>query len=169
VTGLAAVTAAAVVGIGAATSAPAAYALTRNADGTVTVTINDVANSVAAVNGKFAAMGMDMTVVPVQPTCPDTGNMDDQLMLAPGRSLSDSLTFTPGGVQPGYTGVIAAEQLAGGQVAMTEEAVKPPIPRCFPTTAYTTVKIGDKNGTPAYRIKLATSSTTARRPTTTTP
>lgn len=152
--GLAAVAAAAVLIATAATSAPPAYALTQNPDGSVTVTINDVANAVAAVNAKFAAAGINDTVVPVTADCPATGNLADQLMLEPASSPGDSLTVTRN-VDPGYQGVIAAEQLPDGQVAMTEEAIKPPIPTCFPTTAYTLVKIGEHNGIPVYKITPA--------------
>lgn len=155
--GLAAAGAAVVLGIGAVTSAPPAYAMTQNADGTVTVTINDLADSVAAVNAKFAAMGINETVVPVTASCPDTGNSEDELLLDPDASANQSLNFTPGWKpDPGYQGIVAAEQLPDGQVAMSVEAVQPPIPTCFPATAYKMVQSGDDNGTPVYKLEPAT-------------
>jgi hypothetical protein len=162
VTGLAAVTTAAVLGIGAATNAPPAYAMTQNADGSVTVTINDVADSIGGLNAKFAAMGIEETVVPVESNCPDTGGVEDELQLYPEASMGEALTFKPGAPaswkQYGLTGVIAAEQLPNGQVAMAMEAIKPPVPSCFPTTAYKFVQIGDDNGVPTVTSQAVTPS-----------
>jgi hypothetical protein len=159
---IAAVAAAAVGIIGSVTSTPPAYAMTQHADGSVTVTINDVARSVAAVNARFAAMGIDETVVPVESSCTDTGNIGQELWLDPEGSMSQSLTFTPGvpasWKQGGYTGVIAAEQLSNGKVAMTMEAIKPPVPTCFPATAYKLMRIGSTNGVPTFTKQTVTPS-----------
>jgi hypothetical protein len=160
----AAVVAAAVGIIGAVTSTPPAYAMTQHADGSVTVTINDVADAVAGVNAKFAAMGIDETVVPVESSCPDTGSLEQELQLYPEGSMSESLTFKPGiptaWRQGGYTGVIAAEQLPNGKVAMTMEAIKPPLPKCFPSTAYkmVPVQIGTAHGVPTVTMMQVTPS-----------
>lgn len=130
--GLAAAGAAVVLGIGAATSAPPAYAMTQNADGSYTVTINDIETAIPALNAKFAQMGIDETVVPVTADC--TSKIP--LTADPASKPSDTVTLGPGRkyLDPGYDGVLAAEQLANGQVAMFVGALKPPLPNCFSAT-----------------------------------
>lgn len=167
VTGLAAVTAAAVVGIGAATTAAPAYAMTQNADGSITVTINDLATAIPELNAKLAQMGVDTTIVPVTGNCPDTGNIGDELLLDPRASGSETITLGTRN-EPGYTGVVAAEQLPGGHVAMAMEEIKPPIPTCFPTTAYQLVPAGEtNNGVPIYKSQAVTPTDTSPSQTTT--
>ncbi len=136
VTALAGAVIAAVLAINA-TSAPPAYAVTRNADGTVTVTIKDLATAVPELNAKFAKMGIDETVVPAEANCPKSTN-SLSLFAYPREASTDTLTFVPGRkyLAPGFTGVVAAEQLANGEVAMTVGAVKPPVPSCFSNVAY---------------------------------
>ena len=167
VTALAAATAAAVVGIGAVTTAPPAYAMTQNADGSITVTINDLATAIPQLNARFAQMGVDTTIVPVTASCPDTGNINDELELDPHASMSETITL---GTQnePGYTGVLAAEQLPSGHVAMAMEEIKPPIPTCFPTTAHQLVPTGENNnGVPIYKNQAVTPTDTSASQTTT--
>jgi hypothetical protein len=165
-TSLAAVTAAGVVALTAATSPPPAYALTQNPDGSITVTINDLESAVPALNARFAAMGIDETVVPVEASCPTTGDASQfpgvPLFVAPQETTSDTLTFSVGHkyLEAGYTGVVAAEQLPDGEVAMAVGAIRPPVPSCFPTTAYRLRKTGTTNGIPSYQATPANTSTT---------
>jgi len=159
--GIVAVAVAAVV-LGAGPAAQPAYALTENPDGSITVTINDVETAIPALNARFAAMGIDETVVPVEANCPPTTAFSG-LFVYPQATTSETLTFTPGdkNLDPGYTGVIAAEQLSNGEVAIAAEAIKPPIPSCFPTTAYTMHRTRTTaNGTPVYQFTPATTATT---------
>lgn len=127
-TALGATTVAAVLLLSATTATPPAYALTRNADGSVTVTINDIATAVPQLNAKFRQMGIDETVIPVQSGCPTPG-----LVNYPGATTTESLTFYPNHayLAPGYDGVLAAEQLSNGEVALTIGAMTPPLPSCF--------------------------------------
>ena len=155
-TALAATAAVGTLVLTAATSAPPAYALTQNADGSITVTINDVETAAPALNARFAAMGIDETVVPVTSSCPTSGNPSGfpavPLFVDPNAKTSDTLTFTPGRryLDPGYTGVLAAEQLPDGEVAMAVGAIKPPVPSCLPTTAYRVQQTGTTNGIPTF-------------------
>jgi len=125
---VAAATLAVVLVLSATTSTPPAYALTQNANGSVTVTIHDLTAAIPALNAKFAQMGIDETVIPVQAGCSTPGLID-----YPGATMSESLTFTPGRkyLAPGDAGVLAAEQLPNGKVALTVGAQKPPLPSCF--------------------------------------
>src|ERR1700722_15614598 len=107
---IAAATVATFIGFGASGGTAPAYAMTQNPDGSYTVTINDVATAAPQLNAKFAQLGIEETVVPVQANCP---NVNHFLFADPKMTMSESFTFAPGGrwLQPGYTGVIAAEQL----------------------------------------------------------
>lgn len=142
---IAAATAAAVIGFGAAGGTTPAYAMTLNPDGSYTVTIDDVATAAPELNAKFAQLGIEETVVPVEANC---ANVNHFLFADPKMTMSQTLTFAPGRkwLYPGYTGVIAAEQLPNGEVAMMVGAIKPPVPSCYSSQAFSTQQIGDANG-----------------------
>lgn len=129
VAGLAA--AAAVVAVFAASAAPPAYALTQNANGTYTITINDIATGVPALNAKLKQLGIDTTAVPVTTTCtaPDGG-----LPLVGGWSsptMSQTITLDQANIPAGYRGVIAAYQSPSGQVDLTIATTSGSIPSCL--------------------------------------
>lgn len=133
-TAVVAVTAVGVLGVGALTAAQPAYAMTENADGSYTVTINDVATAIPELNAKFAQMGIEETVVPVTDDCTNSNVLP--LDLDPKMKMSDTVTLGPGRkyLDPGYTGMLAAEQLSNGEVATFMGAVKPPVPSCVSAT-----------------------------------
>jgi hypothetical protein len=153
-------TVAAVLAISASTGAPPAYAMTQNADGSITVTINDLATAAPELNAKFASMGVQETVVPVEASCP---NVSHFLFAYPHATMTESITFIPGRkwLAPGFTGVIAAEQLPNGEVAMMIGAIKPPVPSCYSSQAVTTRQIGGANGVPTVTAVPVTPSTPA--------
>jgi hypothetical protein len=109
-----------------------AYALTYNADGSITVTINDLQAAIPQLNARFAAMGVDETVIPITQSC--------QTQLAvleyPQSAASDTLTFTPNEghkyLAPGFDGVLAAGYTSSGQLLVFIGAMKSPLPACFP-------------------------------------
>lgn len=139
-----------------------AYAITSSGNGSITVTIHDLGAAVPALNAKFAAMGIDARVVPVEANClaadPNVGAM----MVYPKASGTDTVTLGTANVDPGYTVVLAAEQLANGEVAMVDESIPGPAPNCFNTTAYTLQNTGTSNdGTPIYQFVPVDPSATA--------
>lgn len=140
---VAAATLAVVLVLSATTSTPPAYALTRNANGTFTVTINDLTSAIPALNAKFAQLGIDETVIPVTAGCQQPG-----LLNYAGATMSESLTFSPGRkyLAPGYDGALAAEQLPNGKVAMLVGAFKPPLPSCFSNVPGTSFPPGGSPG-----------------------
>ncbi|HEX3616558.1 MAG TPA: hypothetical protein VHU61_08470 [Solirubrobacteraceae bacterium] len=158
---LATVSAAAVVAFAATGGATPAYAMTQNADGSYTFTINDLATAVPELNAKFKQLGIEETVIPVEAGC---STVNPFLLVNPHETMSDSFTFEPGGkwVDPGYHGVIAAEQLPDGDVAIMEGAIAPPIPSCYSTQAFTDKQIGDANGVPTITAVPVTPSTPAK-------
>ncbi len=106
---------------------PPAYALTRNADGSLTVTIRNISSAIPALNARFTEMGINETVIPVRAGCKAT-----QYFGYPDAAPDQSLTFRPGDqhLRPGWDGVIAVERLADGHMAMSIGARKTPLPAC---------------------------------------
>lgn len=137
---IAGLAAAALLLLGANAGTPPAYALTRNSDGTITVTLNDLSQGVRELNARFHQLGIDETAIPVKAGCrapagpsfPGHGplHMRGFAMNGPFRSM----TFSSGKGDPpprGFRYVIAAERLPGGQVVEFLGAIKPPLPACF--------------------------------------
>lgn len=129
---LAAVAAVAVVFATAGT--PAAYALTQNANGSYTLTINNLNAAIPQLNAKFAQMGIEETVVPVTANC-TSSTPPGLVWLAQTQDQAqptiNSLTFRVGPLAAGDTGVIVAEQLANAQIGTYMGELPPPVPSCF--------------------------------------
>ena len=129
---IAAAAAAVVLLVSVTASTQPAYALTRNPDGSITITINDLQAAIPKLNARFAAMGVDETVIPI------TENCQTQMAVPafPQSAVSDKLTFTPNEghkyLAPGFDGVLAAGYTSGGQLLVFIGAMKPPLPACFP-------------------------------------
>lgn len=122
-----------------ATSATSpAYALTPHGDGTVTLTLYRLTNDIPALNARLAQMGIDETIVPVTPTCTNqapiypVGNENSTITLYVGRKY----------LLPGFQGVLAAQALPSGKVALVQGALHPAdIPSCFSTIAHTHLEV----------------------------
>jgi len=115
--------------VGAAVNPRPAYALTRNPDGTVTVTMHELAAALQQVNAKFRRLGVDYTVIPITRSCKSPAAPIDE----PARGLAQTLTLTAGHkyLLPGWHGVLAAEQLPDGKVGLIFGAVLGHVPRCI--------------------------------------
>jgi hypothetical protein len=137
---VAAVIVALVLTLGATTDAPPAYAIVRNADGSLTITLNDLTTGIPALNARFQQLGIPENVIPIYAGCnsPDgSGNLvmhPDPLFEIKG---SITMTYTPRAAQlhpapAGYQYVLAAKRLPNGMVLDFIGALKPPIPTCLP-------------------------------------
>ena len=134
---LAAAIAVIVLAFGAATSAPPAYALTRHANGSITITLNELTTGIPALNAKLRELGIDETVIPITADChsPDGSG---QLVMHPNPMFeyndSISTTYTPGGPPPppGFHYVLGAMRLPNGKLLGVIGALKAPIPSCLP-------------------------------------
>ena len=122
--------------IGATTGTPRAYALTQNSDGTITVTLNDLTTGIPQLNARFAQMGIDETVIPVEAGCTTSGLVAD-----PGGQLTDTLTLTPAPTSSNVAYFLAAERLPDGSIGLSIGATTPPLPSCF-SPKLLTVKSG---------------------------
>jgi len=129
---VAAAAVAVVLVISATTGTQPAYALTQNPDGSITVTINDLQTAIPQLNARFAAMGVDETVVPITQSCPTQMSVP----AFPQSAANDQLTFTVNQghkyLAPGFDGVLAAGYTSTGQLLVFIGAMKPPLPSCFP-------------------------------------
>jgi hypothetical protein len=133
---------AAVLAISAATSAPPAFAVTNNPDGSVTITLNEI-TGVSGLNAKLASMGVAVRAVPVVSGCkapaqvvgPD-GNLQPATTLAVSRlpnnprtgrqSTLQTITVAPPQT-PGQTRILAASN-AG--IDLLGQTVQGQVPSC---------------------------------------
>jgi hypothetical protein len=134
--GITAAAVAATLVLSATTSTTPAYALTENANGTVTITLNDVATGIPALNAEFKRLGIRERAVPMEANCPTRPIFGyDGSGTAPGlNGLETTYTFSVAhpDLLPGYTGYLAARQVAPGQVELSEGAMpNGTIPSCF--------------------------------------
>ena len=128
--GLAGAATAAALALTAGT-APPAFAVTSNANGTVTVTINQIAG-IAGVNSELAALGVSARAVPIVQGCTASvqplpkGTAPGAVLPAPNMQ---SFTITPSAIPAGDTVVLAARQ-SGGAVQTTNALVQGAAPAC---------------------------------------
>ncbi len=137
---------AAVVAVFATTGTPPAYAVTQNANGTYTITINDITTGVPALNAKLKQLGIDATAVPVTTTC--TASSDGVPLIAGSSSLTERIqarlspanatagsegvvTLDQANIPAGSQGVIAAYRSPSGQIDLTIATTSGSVPSCL--------------------------------------
>jgi hypothetical protein len=160
-TALAAIAAAVVLVIGATTGAAPAYALTHNADGSITITLHDLTTGIPALNARLRQMGINYTVIPVTQNCP----FSTPVLSGPGPgSLSETITIGTQNTEPaGVNAYLAAERLPNGSIGLADGGMKAPLPSCFSPTL---MKVQPSN-TPdpgSTAAKSLTTSTTRSLP-----
>jgi hypothetical protein len=130
---------AAVAAILATTGTTPAYALTQNANGTYTITINDIATGVPALNTKLQQLGIDATAVPVTNTCtaPSSSLTErTEMQLSPTLATDGSgglINLDQANIPAGTEGVIAAYQSPSGQINLTFWTTSGSAPSCLNT------------------------------------
>jgi hypothetical protein len=121
-----------------ASSAPPAFAVTDNGDGTITVTLREI-SGVSGLNAEFARRGINARAVPFSATCPVKGYAN---ALPVGTNFDTfSVTLDPRMIESGYTAVVAATQTVSGTVELTQGAVPSPAPACFSTEVPTRIPL----------------------------
>jgi hypothetical protein len=129
-----------VVAFGATTGAPPAYAVTQNANGSITITLSELTTGIPALNAKLRELGIPETVIPITADCHST-DRSGNLVMHPNPmfeySGSISTTYTPQAARrhpaaPGYHYVLAAKRLPNGKLLGFIGALKEPIPSCLP-------------------------------------
>lgn len=116
--------------MGATTSATPAYALTQNADGTITISLNNLTRGIPQLNARLRQMGIHYTVIPVTPNCRFSNSV---LSVGPG-SLSETITIGNPQEPAGVDGYLAAERLPNGKIGLAVGGMKAPLPNCVSPT-----------------------------------
>ncbi|MGH2886433.1 MAG: hypothetical protein ACRDPA_27665 [Solirubrobacteraceae bacterium] len=130
-TGLAAAVAATVLLVSASTNTPPAYALAAQANGSYTLTINDLVAAIPQVNAEFAKRGINAKAVPVTAGCPSQDPFP-----GPGPlSMSQSITIDNADIPAGTTALIAAEPTSSGVRLSMGTTAASPLPSCFNSNA----------------------------------
>lgn len=126
----------------ALTSASPAFAVTKNPDGTVSVTLSDLSD-LPALNQKLAQDGVPVTAVPLSTSCAATGAIKNPSgegtpsISASHQEATDVVTIDPRLVPSGEIGVLGASQTASGQVGLVFGETIPPAPSCLNSAAFT--------------------------------
>lgn len=126
--------------LSAAGSAPA-FAVTRDSNGLVDVTLSDLSD-LPALNQELAQDGIPVTAVPLSTSCSATG----AISIASGESMpslsaghqqaTDVVTIDPNRIPSGEVGVLGASVTASGQIELMFGETTPPAPSCLNNAAF---------------------------------
>jgi hypothetical protein len=144
--------AAAVLAVNAITAPPPAYAVTRNPDGSVTVTLNEI-KAITALNAELARDNIPAEAIPLTTDCPVHGFPN--AMPAGTDPSTYTITFDAREIPAGYTAVVAVGETASGQVALAQGAFPSPAPACFNSVPMVLHPIDMSHMSPALRTQIA--------------
>lgn len=109
--GVLALAGAATVAISTSSNAPEAWAVTKNADGSVTVTIRDI-KGVAPANAKLREYGIRAKAVPMSKSCAELDESKIGTFVQMPRLADDgAVTLGPNDVPEGYTMLLGISNL----------------------------------------------------------
>ena len=145
----------ATAGVLALSGASPAFAVTKNPDGTVAVTLSDLSD-LPALNQTLAQDGVPVTAVPISTSCSATGAISNPSgestpnISADHQEATDVVTIDPSQIPSGDIGVLGASQTASGQVTLLFGDTTPPAPSCLNNAAFNRSHAGDTStrGTP---------------------
>jgi hypothetical protein len=126
---------AATVGALVAASGTPAYAVTKNADGTVTVAVYQK-SGIAGADARLRQLGdQQVVVVPVEPGCPSLRSLPGAepplgISVQEGVSRNGSVTVNAQGIPPGDILVVGVETTAHGTLSGAT-LTSPPAPSCI--------------------------------------
>lgn len=129
-------------GMIALTSASPAFAVTKNPDGTVDVTLSDLSD-LPALNQKLAQDGIPVTAVPISASCSATAAINNPSgdsspsVSASHQPTTDVVTIDPRQIPSGEVGVLGASRTASGQIELMFGETPPPAPSCLNGAAFT--------------------------------
>jgi len=129
-------------GVLALTSASPAFAVTKNSDGTVDVTLSDLSD-LPALNQQLAKDGIPVTAVPLSTSCSATAAINNPSgesspsISASGQKATDVVRIDPSQIPSGEVGVLGASQTASGQIELMFGETTPPAPSCLNSAAFT--------------------------------
>ena len=144
----------ATAGVFALTSASPAFAVTKNPDGTVAITLSDLSD-LPALNQTLAQDEVPVTAVPISKSCSATRAITNPSgesgpSTQAGREATNLVTIDPSQIPSGDIGVLGASQTASGQVTLLFGDTTPPAPSCLNSAAFNRSQAGDTStrGTP---------------------
>ncbi|QIS09245.1 hypothetical protein [Nocardia arthritidis] len=115
---------------------PQAFAVVRNPDGSVTVSVSDL-RAIDDTNAKLAEMGVPARVLPMRKDCPDLDESTvvplGQHYTLPQQNADGSVTLRPEAAPPGYVMLLGLAGMPGGhRVGLSFTApVRQPGPACL--------------------------------------
>jgi hypothetical protein len=121
-------------------SAGAAYAVTTNPDGTITITLSQF-SALPALNQELVQSGLPLRAVPVTADCPFNPNQGLPLgQQGPGSPSTDTITIgTSELTSEGAVGVIGVSPTTSGGLLMMESGVPADaVPSCINSAAFGT-------------------------------
>jgi hypothetical protein len=120
--------------VSATTSTPPAYALTAHADGSITISLDNLTTGIPQLNARLQQMGINETVIPVTPNCSFTTPVLSGP--SPAADLSETITIGPSAAtEPaGVDAYLAAERLPDGSIGLGIGGMKAPLPSCISPT-----------------------------------
>ncbi|GAA3642669.1 hypothetical protein GCM10022267_31580 [Lentzea roselyniae] len=129
--GVLAVAGAATVALTTGGNAPEAYAVTKNPDGSVTVTIRDI-KGVDAANAKLREYGIRAKAVPMSTICAELDESKIGTFVAVPRITDGSVTMAPNDVPEGYTVLLGISNMPnrGNGLGFTGP-IRNPAPDCL--------------------------------------
>lgn len=151
--------AAALLAFSATTTTPA-YAVTTNSDGTVTVTLNDIA-AITALNAQLTRDGIAARAIPLTADCPIHGFPNP--MPAGTDPSTYTVTIVPREIPAGYTAVLAVGKNASGQISLAQGGFHSPVPACFNSAASVLRPIDMSHASPALKSAIARARAAAAR------
>ncbi|SFR21115.1 hypothetical protein SAMN04488564_105466 [Lentzea waywayandensis] len=111
-----------------------AYAVTKNADGSVTVTIRDI-KGVDAANAKLREYGIGAKAVPMSRDCADLDETKMDLLggyVSPRISDDGSVTMSPGDIPDGYSVLLGVSNLPNRNTGLSFTGpIRVPVPDCL--------------------------------------
>ena len=142
-----------VLALTATTAAPPAFAVTDNADGTVTVTLNDI-QAITGLNAELARDGIPAEAIPITSDCPVHGFPN--AMPAGTDPNTYTITIDPREMRAGYTAIVGVGQSTSGQIELAQGAFPSAnVPACFNSTPLVAHPIDMSHASPALKAAVA--------------
>jgi hypothetical protein len=110
----------------AGATSPPAYAVTPHTDGSVTVTINEIAG-ISAANAQLAYLGIRAVVVPMSAACQSAV---DVVRIGVSNPATATETVVPAMIPRGDTAILAAARTSTGTVELALGEVSGAAPTC---------------------------------------
>ena len=148
-------------------AASPAFAVMKNPDGTVTITLNEL-SSLAALNQKLSQEGFPFTAVPMSTTCPASGSISilPSSPREPAQPPKSAITIDATQIPNGDVGVLGATETSSGRVELVAGAATPPTPSCLNSTGFATAihRTSSANVAPALKTRPAPEASHAKAP-----